>query len=97
MAPHEPRTHPPDVSHAARPAETPAARIVQHQPKHTRAKAGDAVQLGDDQHVVLLQLVQQLDETGRCSMAELPDTVLETTRRGSTSNPAALISWFSMI
>jgi hypothetical protein len=32
-------------------------------------------------------------------MAELPDTVSETTRRGSTLNPAASISWiwFSVV
>ena len=39
--------------------------------------AAQPVQLGDDQHVILLELVQKLDEAGPRAMAELPDTVSE--------------------
>jgi hypothetical protein len=43
--------------------------------------AAEVIELGDDQHIIELQPVHQLDQVRGLSIAELSDTVSETTSR----------------
>lgn len=61
--------------------------------------AAEPVPFGDEQDVILLELIHESHETRALLDGELPETVSDTTRRGVTVNPAASISWiwFSVV